>query len=690
MRPRIGVLGAGLLLAGLAAAAFWPVVSGARNFFHLDLRYEHLPVWDVTQKALRQGESPFWIDGEYCGHPLLFTQEAPVLYPLTVPLLLTGAPVARLADLFSLFHYWLAGFAAFLLLSDLDAGDLPAFFGAAAWMLSARMVQSAIWPNAVAVSALLPLLLLGIFRLARGRRRSGIPIAAVSGGLALLASRPQVLLGAVPLLVAASMAAVLSSAARGRAARDLALAALLALALGGASLVPSAALYPEMSRAAGLTRAERDVNPIGLGAGLDMVFLPVDGAPRWPEAAAYPGLFAGLLFAAGIALTLGGKLRRHRTLFWALAAGGAVGLVFAFGERGPYRFFADLPLVRGFRVPARYLVSWSLAVALGSALALSALLRRLPRSRSFGAAAVLLLSADLAVHAWRAAPTASAALDAARPEVVAPLRRELTRDEAGFPRRFWSLAEPIVLTAYPDPYRASVARRFEPLSGALGMRYGLEGVAGGGPALRRAEELFSRPDARRGALAGVGALILGKPREADRPAEVPAELSVRAVPSLPRALLVSEAIEAAPSTALALTLAAGFDPRRAAVVEESAALSEAGPPGPVRLLSRRPSRVELDALAPGQRVLVLFDGYEKGWTATVDGRPADVFRADAAFRGVRVPAGAHRVVFEYRPPGLREGIGLSVAGALGLILLARRAGRLPERDADSAGPEVLS
>ncbi|HKD11996.1 MAG TPA: hypothetical protein VKE50_07960, partial [Thermoanaerobaculia bacterium] len=153
---------AGLFFALLAAAAFWPVVSGRRHFFHFDLRYEHLPVWDVTQRALLARESPFWIDGEYCGHPLLFHQEAPVFYPLTVPLLLTGAPVARLADLFSLFHFWLAGFAAYLLLEDLGTSRLAALFGGVAWMLSARVLQSAIWPNAVAASALLPLLLLGI------------------------------------------------------------------------------------------------------------------------------------------------------------------------------------------------------------------------------------------------------------------------------------------------------------------------------------------------------------------------------------------------------------------------------------------------------------------------------------------------------------------------------------------------
>lgn len=679
---------AGLLLAALAAVAFWPVVSGERNFFHLDLRYEHLPVWEVTQRSLAAGDSPFWIEGEYCGHPMLFCQEAPVFYPVTVPLLLTGAPVARLADLFSLFHFWLAGFLAFLLLLDLGADDLSALFGGVAWMLSARLLQSAIWPNAVAVSALLPLALLGMFRIARGRRRSGVVIAAVSGGLAILAARPHVVLGAAPLLAAAAAAAILLAPRRLRAAADLALAGLLALALGGASLLPATALYPEMSRAAGLSRAERDLNPIRLGQGLDMVFLPVDGAPRWPETAAYPGLLAGALFLAGIALAFRKEGRFVRAPFLALLVGGAVGLIFAFGEEGPYRFLADLPLIRGFRVPARYLVSWSLAVALGSALALSAILRWLPRARPFAVAAVLILAADLAVHARRAAPTATAELERTEPEIVSELRRSLGRDEAGFPRRFWSLAEMTSLVAYPDPYRPAIARRYEPVLGALGMRYRLESVGGGGPALQRTESLFSRPGARAAELAGVGALVLSRPREVGRPAEIPADVLVRVVPALPRALLVSEAVAAHPADAVAATLAPGFDPRRFAVVEDAAALARDErdePAGSVRLLSRRPSRLELATNAPGERILVLFDAYEKGWKASVDGQPAEVFRANAAFRGVRLPAGAHRVAFDYHPPGLWEGLGLSAAAVLGLILFVLRAGARQARPESEFG-----
>ena len=649
-------------------------MSGERRFFHLDLRYEHLPVWDVTQKALRARESPFWIDGEYCGHPLLFTQEAPLFYPLTVPLLLTGAPVARLADLFSLFHFWLAGFAAYLLLKDLETDSLSALFGGVAWMLSARLLQSAIWPNAVAVSALLPLLLLGIMRIAGGRRRiSGVIVAAGVGALAILASRPQALLGAAPLLCAVAAVAFFRAPRQARAAADLGLAALLAVALGAPSLLPSAALYPEMSRAAGLSRAERDVNPISLGSGLDMVFLPVDGAPRWPEAAAYPGVIPGILFVLGIALLFRRDRVFSRGLFLAVLAGGAIGLAFAFGEDGPYRFFVNLPLIRGFRVPARYLISWSLAVALGSALVLSWLLRRSSRPALAGGIAVLLLAGDLAWHALRAAPTSPAALDSAEPDIVKALNSRLGRDEVGFPRRFWPLAAPVYLTFYPDGARTDIARRYDPLTGALGMRFGLESVTGGGPALLATEALFSKPTLHSAMLAGAGFVVVSPPRPSGQ--LVLADWTLRAVPPLPRALLVSRAIPVPPDRAVAAVLAPSFDPRKAVFVVDSEALEPARPEedaGSVRLLSRRPGRVELETSAPSDRVLVLLDAWEEGWRARVDGEPSEVFRADAAFRGVRLAAGRHRVLFEYHAPGVREGVGLFAAGLLGLALFAIR------------------
>lgn len=594
---------------------------------------------------------------------------------MTLPLLATGAPPQRLADLFTLFHVWLAGFAAYLLVRDMTSSQPAALFGGVAWMLSARLVQSVLWPNAVAVSALLPLILLGMVRIGRGRRRSGVLFAAASGGLALLAFRPQVLIGAAPAILAVAVAQIVgaSRGSRGRALRDLAVAALLALAIGAPALAPAAALYPLSSRAGGLSPADRDIRPITFGRDLDQVFLPVDGVLRWPEAAAYPGVLAGFLFLAGIALAARREPGFRRGFFLAVALGGAVGLVFAFGERGPYGLFAGLPVLRDFRIPARYLVSWSLAVSLGSALAAAHLLARSRRAAALGAAVVVLLAADLVWHARSAAPTAPAAVYETEPAIIPAVRKRLSVDEAGFPRRFWSLAPHVDVLSYPDGEKVAAARDLEALSFGIGMRYGLESVHGQGPTLRRSDVLFQRPTGRAAELGGVGVFVIAGSAPPGTP-RVPNPPVLRDFSPLPRAILVPEAVAIPASRAVAAALDPAFDPRRVALLEANVAWTAdprwSSKDASVRLLSREPGRLDLDASAPAPSVLVLFNSFERGWRAFVDGTEAPVFRADAAFLGIPVPAGRHRIRFEYRPRGLREGLALGAAGLLGLLLAA--------------------
>ena len=662
-------------LALLVLVAFWPVATQSRTFFHLDLFYEHLPVWDATQRALSTGDSPFWLDGEYCGHPPLFHQEAPLFYPLTVPLLRTGAPVFRLADLFSLFHYWLAGFAAFLFLRDVTRDPRAALFGAVAWMLSARLVQSALWPNAVGVGAYLPLLLWGIVRIGRGEDRAGVLWTAVPGGLALLLSRPHVLLAATPVIAAVAVWAVLSARRRSRAVGRLALSLVLALMLGAPSLVPSLALYPETSRAAGLTRGERDIRPIQPGLDLAPVFLPVDRAPRWPEAAAYPGVLAGAFFLAGLGLCLRRRADFPRGLFLALAIGGFFGLVFAAGERGPYGLLAELPLLRGFRVPARYLTSWSLALALGSAVVLAHLARS-RRGWSISSIALVLLSADLVLHARRAAPTAPAEVWAITPDLVDVLRERSAADASGFPRRYVSAAKTLNPVLYDDQGLLTAVRHFDPLKGASGMRFGLESISGAGPTLARTESLFSSTSPRALELGGVASIVSsGPPADGSAPTD-PLPLQVAVFPGLPRALLVPESIVVPSEKAVAVALSPALDPRRTVVLEEGAPQS-ADPDwndreALVRGIAYRPGRVGLEARLPAPGVLVVFNAFESGWRATVDGVRTPVERADAAFQAIRLPRGTHRVELVYAPPGFAEGLAIGLAGALATILAAIR------------------
>jgi Bacterial membrane protein YfhO len=67
------------------------------------------------------------------------------------------------------------------------------------------------------------------------------------------------------------------------------------------------------------------------------------------------------------------------------------------------------------------------------------------------------------------------------------------------------------------------------------------------------------------------------------------------------------------------------------------------------IVSWHPDRVEVsvDAVQPG--VLVLHEAFYPGWVVEVDGRPAQLLRANVLFRGVEVAEGKHHVVFRFQP-----------------------------------------
>ena len=102
-------------------------------------------------------------------------------------------------------------------------------------------------------------------------------------------------------------------------------------------------------------------------------------------------------------------------------------------------------------------------------------------------------------------------------------------------------------------------------------------------------------------------------------------------------------------------------------------------PGSVRLTSDRPQRIAIAVEAATDAWLVLADAWFPGWTATLNGTPLPVLRANYLVRAVAVPVGRHEVVFSYDPPGYATGRTVSSVawGVLGAalvttVLLGRR------------------
>jgi uncharacterized membrane protein YfhO len=91
----------------------------------------------------------------------------------------------------------------------------------------------------------------------------------------------------------------------------------------------------------------------------------------------------------------------------------------------------------------------------------------------------------------------------------------------------------------------------------------------------------------------------------------------------------------------------------------------------IKLTEYKPNKLTFKYKAASDQVAVFSDiYYEKGWKATLDGKPIDIFRSDYILRSLRLPAGEHQVVFEFRPASYYTGEKISLASSLTLILLS--------------------
>jgi hypothetical protein len=135
-----------------------------------------------------------------------------------------------------------------------------------------------------------------------------------------------------------------------------------------------------------------------------------------------------------------------------------------------------------------------------------------------------------------------------------------------------------------------------------------------------------------------------------------------------------------PGTAVALrqTMALPPDAPGAAALPAPGASAAAAPPAltpPSAIVYHRPSSdsIVLEVNAAEAGYVRVLDSFDEGWSATVDGQPADVAAGDDTFLAVRVPPGTHEVVLEYRTKYASAGVALSLLSVVLLGVLARTA-----------------
>ena len=144
--------------------------------------------------------------------------------------------------------------------------------------------------------------------------------------------------------------------------------------------------------------------------------------------------------------------------------------------------------------------------------------------------------------------------------------------------------------------------------------------------------------------------------------------------ALPRVFLVGQAYVVDDPTALHRI----FDPaiiagRTAWIAPESGVQSLIGPAdtsaGTCRLDSYADNRLQATCQAQRPALAVFVEQYAKGWRATLDEQPAPIVRANLIMRAVAVGPGEHRIVMEFRTPGLRAGGLLTLLSLIVLLVL---------------------
>jgi hypothetical protein len=83
----------------------------------------------------------------------------------------------------------------------------------------------------------------------------------------------------------------------------------------------------------------------------------------------------------------------------------------------------------------------------------------------------------------------------------------------------------------------------------------------------------------------------------------------------------------------------------------------------------RPSHLIYTSKTNSEQLAVFSEIYYPGWKATIDGQPASHFRANWTLRAMLVPAGEHKIEFEFRPEGYIKAAYVSTFSSFFVLLL---------------------
>jgi hypothetical protein len=735
-RRRLSWLAGPALLLVICCGFYWRLILSSEYTWldSPDLAHQEAPRFQFEATRWHQGAFPLWDPYQWCGQPFL-GQVVGAANPVNWPFFLLPLDEAGKVP-FTVFHWYfvaihfLGGLFAYWLCRDLQISCAASLAGGLVFALGG-FFGSNTWIGIMGGFLWTPLVFLFLLRLLRGYRPTAS--AALCGlflGMAWLSGHHE-----VPIYLSLTVAgiwfyymAISTGPDRRRLLLLAAIAGLIAVLTSGLQTVPGYEYARLAERWVGADHALswneaipyavdtmysfRPGSLVGLLVpwlandsngylGVVALTLAVLGVvtrwrERWVRLFTAVALF-GLLFSMGTYNIFHGILYAVMPLFGKARNPGRLLSMLDFAAAPLAAYGLDALLARGVLLPARAVRRIALALAavggglyaipLGS----SAILHKFDPAENvmFTGLAALLLAGVLL--AWQRGAVAAGFV---LPAVFALMLAEFGMVSGAFAERSGKGQAAYVgkLTAFEDiagflkKQRGLVRIDFDDTFN-FGDWEGIDSLRGFGASVTSNILQLEWASPRTQDLLGVTYSVARAP---GRPGQElvfqgSSGFNVYRNPgAFPRVWAVHRAVPMGSAANVRAAIAdPGFDFREIAPMLNGApALATCEAPEDVWMTSRSGGSVSIAAQMGCRGMVVIADTWYPGWYATVDGRPATIYRPYTALRGVVVEKGSHTVALRYRPRSAMLGAIMTAAGILGACALAlglpgRRLGRTP-------------
>ncbi len=702
-----------LWLAFLIALAFSPLLAG-RIILHWDILVFDLPRSLFMSDAFRSGVIPLWNPFQDCGTSFFSDPLNGMWYPFSHLIIwLTGYSLAAL-EFEYLFHVFLAGCGAAWLARRMGLSQLASAGAATAYMLSGIFIGHAQHLQVIVGFAWLPFMMAAVEGMARENRVRDPVIFCLSLVMQILGGYPAVAIFSLVFSLAYFLVCLLQRWSKEGGKEILSgpivrvsLAVILGLGLSSVLLIPSFSDLPLYSDRVGEFEYEMALNneslPVSGMISLLIPSFPLLGMPGDRALGADPSMLSIYFGVLALFLSLFALIKASHPRLMPWAGIGLAGLLLALGERGILRALSIefIPLFDSFRHSALFRVVFILAFSLIAGIGLEHLIHREPDSRK-SLRKFLLSGVILLAFSWLLASVLYLIFYGQKSPQAEPLC-QIFLGQIPF-------AILILFLAYLFCSRVNISAR---LGIALLALMGLDGVLmvqtlspllgeALNPKLRSYLEVVEKNRPR--SFAALTSLkredsfgmydMTGMARKVFQtgdynPFQPRIYMKVcekgfhKIAAKEPRYYLSSKvSMVTDEKSALALIEQAskknGFPamvdmpPPSGIEIEQDLILAqEEFPENAVQVMEYSINTVKLRVFADTPALLASSESFHPGWSATLDGKKAELIRVNLAFRGIYIPTpGRHQVVFLFRPRSFQLGALLSfVSLALGIGLV---------------------